>query len=200
MKKLEIKAKILSEQVLYLEFEKSLFKVEQRFELKDIEKFKHYPLLEKIFGIEIIEEVVLRKNELILKKNNSTPWKDIAPRIGEIIREVDSYGEILLPEKLDNKNVIKEDNIQLPPELNGINDVLAQNILPALAQHGGSVKVLAFKSGILEVIFSGGCQGCSQSTVTVKQGIEKLLKQRYPQIIEVKDVTQHNEGKNPYYT
>lgn len=200
MKKLEIKAKILSEQVLFMEFEKDIFKGEQRFELKDIEKFEVYPLLQKIFSLEIIEEIVLRKNELRLKKNNSIPWKEIAPRIGEIIREVDSHGEILLPEKLDLKNVVKEESTQLPAELNGINEVLAQNILPALAQHGGSVKVLAFKSGILDVVFSGGCQGCSQSTVTVKQGIEKLLKQRYPQIKEVRDVTQHNEGSNPYYT
>lgn len=200
MKKLEIKAKILSEQVLFMEIEKDLFKVEQRFELKDIENFKNFPLLQKIFGLEIIDEVVLRKNELRLKKNNSTPWKEIAPRIGEIIREVDFFGEILLPVKLDLKAVSEEESIQLPDELNGINDVLAQNILPALAQHGGSVKVLAFKSGILDVVFSGGCQGCSQSTVTVKQGIEKLLKQRYPQIIEVRDVTQHSEGTNPYFT
>ena len=200
MKKLEIKAKVLSEQVLFMEVEKSIFKVEQRFEVKNIENFKTYPFLQIIFSLEGIEEIVLRKNEIRLKKNNPVPWKEIAPRIGEIIREAESLGEVLLPECSEIKNNLKTESIQLPDELNGISNVLAQNILPALAQHGGSVEVVGFKSGTLDVVFSGGCQGCSQSAVTVKQGIEKLLKQRYPQITEVRDVTLHNEGNTPYYT
>jgi Fe/S biogenesis protein NfuA len=200
MKRLEIKAKILSEQVLLMEIEKNLFKEEQRFELKDINTFENYPLLQKLFRLECLEEIVLRKNELRLKKNNTIPWKEIAPRIGEIVREVDAMGEIHLPETFILKSAAKEESAELPAELDGINEVLAKNILPALAQHGGSVKVTGFRNGILEVVFSGGCQGCSQSTVTVKQGIEKLLKQRYPQINEVRDVTQHNEGTNPYFT
>ncbi len=200
MKRLDIKAKILSEQVLFMEIEKNIFKSEQRFELKDINTFNNYPLLKRLFALNFIEEIVVRSNELRLKKNNTVPWKELAPRIGEIIREMDSLGEILLPEKMDTKSASKEESTQLPDELNGINEVLAQNILPALAQHGGSVKVVGFKTGILDVVFSGGCQGCSQSTVTVKQGIENLLKQRYPQINEVRDVTQHNEGTNPYFT
>lgn len=201
MNKLEIKAKILSEQVILLEVEKNLFKDEQHFEFKNGNHFTGFPLLDKIFSLNMIEEVVVRKNELRIKKNSHISWKDIAPKIGEIIREVDALGEVRLPENSALKvNSEEEVSIELPEELSGIKEVLAQNILPALAQHGGSVKVVGFKNGILDVVFSGGCQGCSQSTVTVKQGIEKLLKQRYPQITEVRDVTLHNEGANPYYS
>jgi Fe-S cluster biogenesis protein NfuA len=200
MTKLEIKAMILSEQVLLMEMKKDLFKSEQRFDRKENSEFDKYPLLKSLFELEFIEEIVVRNNEMRLKKNTTFPWKEIAPRIAEVIRKIDSLGEIRLPKKQEPKAIVKEDNHELPKELDGINEVLAQNILPALAQHGGSVKVAGFKNGVLEVVFSGGCQGCSQSTVTVKQGIEKLLKQRYPQINEVRDITQHTEGTNPYYT
>jgi Fe-S cluster biogenesis protein NfuA len=71
-------------------------------------------------------------------------------------------------------------------------------IRPALAQHGGNVEIVDVDNDILYVRFFGGCQGCSSSKATLKGGIEQLIKQNYPDIKEVVDVTDHETGTNPY--
>lgn len=73
-----------------------------------------------------------------------------------------------------------------------------QQIRPALAQHGGNVEIVDVDNDILYVKFFGGCQGCSSSKATLKGGIEQLIKQNYPDIKEVVDVTDHTTGTNPY--
>ena len=71
-------------------------------------------------------------------------------------------------------------------------------IRPALAQHGGNVEVIDVDNNKLFVKFFGGCQGCSSSKATLKGGIEQLIKQNFPDIDEVVDVTDHEQGTNPY--
>jgi Fe-S cluster biogenesis protein NfuA len=73
-----------------------------------------------------------------------------------------------------------------------------QQIRPALAQHGGNVEIVDVDNDILYVRFFGGCQGCSSSKATLKGGIEQLIKQNYPDIKEVVDLTDHATGTNPY--
>jgi Fe/S biogenesis protein NfuA len=78
--------------------------------------------------------------------------------------------------------------------------ILESEINPGLASHGGMVKVEQITDEndvILE--FGGGCQGCSQSNVTLKDGIEKTLKEYFPEINNVIDATDHATGENPYY-
>jgi Fe/S biogenesis protein NfuA len=73
-----------------------------------------------------------------------------------------------------------------------------QQIRPALAQHGGNVEIVDVDNDKLFVKFYGGCQGCSSSKATLKGGIEQLIKQHFPDITEVVDVTDHQSGTNPY--
>jgi Fe/S biogenesis protein NfuA len=79
-----------------------------------------------------------------------------------------------------------------------IEKLFDQQIRPALAQHGGNVEVVDIDNNILFVKFFGGCQGCSSSKATLKGGIEQLIKQHFPEITEVVDVTDHQSGTNPY--
>lgn len=82
--------------------------------------------------------------------------------------------------------------------LNKIEKLFDQQIRPALAQHGGNVEVVDVDNDILYVKFFGGCQGCSSSKATLKGGIEQLVKQNFPDIKDVVDVTDHQSGSNPY--
>lgn len=78
--------------------------------------------------------------------------------------------------------------------------LLQTEINPALASHGGRValiEVTEAKEVILQ--FGGGCQGCGMADVTMKQGIEQTLKRNIPEVTAVKDVTDHDAGRNPYY-
>jgi Fe/S biogenesis protein NfuA len=73
-----------------------------------------------------------------------------------------------------------------------------EQIRPALASHGGNVEVVDIDNNRLFVRLVGGCQGCSSSKATLKDGIQTLVKKNFPDIIEVVDLTDHASGENPY--
>jgi Fe/S biogenesis protein NfuA len=78
--------------------------------------------------------------------------------------------------------------------------VLEAEINPKLASHGGRVTLLEIGSdGAVLLQFGGGCHGCGMVDVTLKQGVEKTLRERVPEITAVKDATDHAGGERPYY-
>ena len=82
-----------------------------------------------------------------------------------------------------------------------INYVLYSEINPSLRSHGGQVSLVEIVDGNTAVLqFGGGCQGCGQVDVTLKQGVEKTLVDQVPELIAVRDVTDHSQRENAYYT
>ena len=80
-----------------------------------------------------------------------------------------------------------------------IEKVLDEQIRPALGSHGGDIEIIDFDNKKLFVKLTGGCQGCSSSSATLKDGIEKLLTGQFPEYIEeLVDMTDHAMGDNPY--
>lgn len=80
-----------------------------------------------------------------------------------------------------------------------IRKLIDEMINPAVASHGGQVHLVDLVNDVVYVRLSGGCQGCSSSTATLKSGISRLIMEEYPQIHQVVDVTEHELGENPYY-
>lgn len=74
-----------------------------------------------------------------------------------------------------------------------------EQIRPALAAHGGNVEIVDVDNDILYLRLQGGCQGCASSQATLKDGIARLVKQHYPDITQIVDVTDHASGENPYF-
>ncbi len=85
------------------------------------------------------------------------------------------------------------------PVAEKLKKLLDEQINPALAMHGGSVQLIDVKENAAFIELGGGCRGCGMVDVTLKQGIEKLIKQNVPEISEVYDTTDHASGTNPYY-
>tara|TARA_B100000029_G_scaffold435926_1_gene450248 strand:- start:154 stop:408 length:255 start_codon:yes stop_codon:yes gene_type:complete len=79
-----------------------------------------------------------------------------------------------------------------------IDNLLEEQVRPSLAAHGGNVEVVDVDNNQVYLRLSGGCQGCSSSNATLKQGIEKIIKQHFPEIENVIDLTDHKSGENPY--
>ena len=73
-----------------------------------------------------------------------------------------------------------------------------KEVRPSLAGHGGDVEIVDLDNDILYIRFHGGCQGCSSSKVTLSEGIQKLIKNTFPNIKDVVDITEHQHGENPY--
>ena len=81
-----------------------------------------------------------------------------------------------------------------------INYYLQTEINPGLASHGGQVTLIdVVDEGVAVLQFGGGCQGCGQADVTLKEGIEKTLLERIPELKGVRDVTDHTNRDNAYY-
>jgi Fe/S biogenesis protein NfuA len=80
-----------------------------------------------------------------------------------------------------------------------IQQLLTEQINPAIASHGGMANLIAVEGSIAQLELGGGCQGCGLAAVTLRQGIEKAILDAIPEILEVVDVTDHALGANPFY-
>ena len=81
-----------------------------------------------------------------------------------------------------------------------VQELIDNSINPAVAGHGGFVQLLDVKENKVYIQMGGGCQGCGAADVTLKSGIERLIKEELPEVTEVLDTTDHASGANPYYT
>jgi len=95
---------------------------------------------------------------------------------------------------VDNPN-----SIWTEPKAKAIQEVIDTQINPGVASHGGFVTLLDVKEDTAYIALGGGCQGCGMANVTLKQGIEVLIKQAVPEITQVVDTTDHAGGTNPFY-
>jgi Fe/S biogenesis protein NfuA len=91
-----------------------------------------------------------------------------------------------------------------PADLSGdvaerVAQVLARQVNPAIAAHGGRAELVAIEQETASLRLSGGCQGCAVASVTLRQGIEKAIVRAVPEITRVVDVTDHQSGTNPYF-
>jgi Fe/S biogenesis protein NfuA len=98
---------------------------------------------------------------------------------------------------------------EIPEELRGtlsgdtaqkVVEVLERHVNPSIAMHGGHAELAGLKEGVAYLRLSGGCQGCSMAAVTLRQGIERSLKDLVPEVVGVADVTDHTSGSNPYFS
>lgn len=96
--------------------------------------------------------------------------------------------------KIENANSIWSD-----PKAAAVQRVIETQINPGVAAHGGHVTLLDLKDDIAYIALGGGCQGCGMADVTLKQGIEVMIKKAVPDIRQIIDTTDHAGGTNPYY-
>ncbi|MDH3694258.1 MAG: NifU family protein [Gammaproteobacteria bacterium] len=73
-------------------------------------------------------------------------------------------------------------------------------INPSLSDHGGVIHLDNISNGVIHVRFDGRCQGCAMAEVTLRQGVETLIRERFPEITTVVDDTDHEAGTNPYFS
>lgn len=85
------------------------------------------------------------------------------------------------------------------PMAEKVQKILEERVNPAVAMHGGHVALVDVKDDVAYLRFGGGCQGCGMVDVTLKQGVEVMIKEAIPEIKQVMDITDHASGKNPYY-
>ncbi|WP_299944920.1 Fe-S biogenesis protein NfuA [uncultured Microbulbifer sp.] len=110
------------------------------------------------------------------------------------------------PDKMGGQLTIRAPNSRMPkitddsPIEDRINYVLYNEINPGLAAHGGQVSLEEVTEDMFAVLrFGGGCQGCGMVDMTLKEGVEKTLKEKIPELAGVKDITDHSDKSQAYY-
>ena len=141
----------------------------QRGNSKDL-KNKFVKELLEFKGVEL---VLLSKNFLSVKKSDNVTWNELKPMvISHLNHYFEKNDEPILKEKIKSNNS-KEENDETVKK---IIDVLDTKIRPAVARDGGDIKFKSFENGIVKVELQGSCSGCPSSLMTLKQGVQNLLK------------------------
>ncbi len=151
------------------------------------------PLLEALFAIDGISEIMVSGNTLTIAKSIPDSWQELGKKIGPVIREKITSGEKLIADDVDKKTP-SEEKIRKT-----IETLFANEINPAISSHGGWVELVNVEGSKVYVRLGGGCQGCASANATLKQGIERAIRNVLPEVTEVLDATDHAAGENPYY-
>jgi Fe/S biogenesis protein NfuA len=107
-------------------------------------------------------------------------------------------------DKFGGQLTIRAPNSRMPnvnddsPIEDKINYVLYNDVNPGLAAHGGMISLEGVENGIAILRFGGGCQGCGQADVTLKEGVEKTMLEKIPELKGIRDVTDHSDRSQAY--
>jgi Fe/S biogenesis protein NfuA len=111
-------------------------------------------------------------------------------------------GAVFRVEDPNSRPAPRRESSELPlsgPLADRVQMVIDEVINPGIAAHGGFVELVDVSEDTLYLRMGGGCQGCAASAATLRQGIERMVRQEVPQIENIIDVTDHTAGVNPYY-
>jgi Fe-S cluster biogenesis protein NfuA len=147
-------------------------------------------LAEKLFTVPGITRVELTDNLVTLTKDSPDPWNIVGKRIGGTIRTFLQPPPDIPADQLLPQDILKQ----------RVQRLLNDQINPGVASHGGFVELIDVENNNVYLRLGGGCQGCGAADVTLKMGIERLIREEVPQVYQVLDVTDHASGQNPYYT
>ena len=130
-------------------------------------------LIRNLLSINGVEGVFLTKDFISINKSNETPWDDIKHIAISLINEhYISGNEVVIDKSLNDVSI--DEN--LPEIEKQIIDLLNTKVKPAVEKDGGDIKFREFKNGIVKVELKGSCSGCPSSLMTLKQGVQNLLK------------------------
>lgn len=144
----------------------------EEFQKNDISKATN-PFIKELLNFKGVELVLFSKNFLSVKKTKEIEWNELKPMvISHLNHYFENNKEPILKTKLQEKNIKKESN----ETVKKIIEVLDSKIRPAVARDGGDIKFKSFEKGVVIVELQGSCSGCPSSLMTLKQGVENLLK------------------------
>lgn len=141
------------------------------------------PLALDLFRFNFVKRVFITANFITITKTDGIDWYEVIPMLKALIKGyLEEKKPLFKEEIIIEPTVINEDD----PEIVGkIKVLLDEYVRPAVEQDGGAINFKSYEDGIVKVTLQGSCSGCPSSTVTLKSGIENLLKKMIPEIKEV---------------
>jgi Fe-S cluster biogenesis protein NfuA len=156
-------------------------------EYTSMEEAKGSPLAMKLFGFPFVTGVFIQSNFITVMKSDMVGWEDVVMELREFIRDYLNTGAVVVSDFNDSSVLSEEQVATTTVHVKPISDleeqiiaILDAEIAPAVAQDGGNITFQSYEKGVVNVVLRGACSGCPSSTVTLKNGIEKLLITRLP--------------------
>ena len=159
--------------------------VESDFEFKSAENTKDSPLATELFNFPFVKEVFISENYVSVTKSDTIEWGEITVEIRSFIREYIVADKTIVSansQPKENTQTAIETDTNLDDVSKKVIDLLDQYVKPAVAADGGNIAFQSYDATTqtVNVILQGACSGCPSSTVTLKNGIENMLKQLIP--------------------
>ena len=141
--------------------------------------------IKKLLEFKGVELILLSKNFLSVKKTKDVTWKELKPMV---ISHLNDYFEKNNEPILKDKQKTASNRDNNDETVNKIIEVLDTKIRPAVARDGGDIKVKSFEDGVVKVELQGSCSGCPSSLMTLKQGVQNLLKHYVKEVNSVEAI------------
>ena len=152
----------------------------QKENLKDLK----IPFVKELLNFKGVELILLSKNFLSVKKTEEVSWDELKPMvISHLNHYFENNNEPILKEKKVSPSEVEDDET-----IKKIIDVLDTKIRPAVARDGGDIKFRSFENGTVKVELQGSCSGCPSSLMTLKQGVQNLLKHYVKEVNSVEAI------------
>jgi NFU1 iron-sulfur cluster scaffold homolog, mitochondrial len=144
------------------------------------------PLAKELFAFPFIKSVFIASNFVTLTKVADTQWDEVIPTIREFLKQYLEEGKV----------VINEDQVVVKKETNTVNaddsdvvkrikELLENYVKPAVEMDGGAISFKGYDDGVVKLMMQGSCSGCPSSMITLKAGIEGMMKRMIPEVKEV---------------
>lgn len=153
------------------------------------------PIARKLFEFPFVKRVFIASNFITITKSDSVEWEEIGSELRVFLTDYLNKGNMVIA-RLPQQNVAKDSSFKETVAINTqhvapandvenkIIEVLEQYIRPAVEQDGGLITFKELRDGVVTVQMRGSCSGCPSSTMTLKAGIEALLKRLLPDVVK----------------
>lgn len=145
------------------------------------------PLAQELFGFPFVRGVFIASNFVTLTKMPDTLWEEVIPTIRQFLKTYLEEGKVVIYEdqvvvKHEESNMISDSDTDV---VKRIKEMLENYVKPAVEMDGGAISFRGYDDGIVKLMLQGSCSGCPSSMITLKAGIEGMMKRMIPEVKEV---------------
>lgn len=159
---------------------------DETIELKTISEAQRFsPLATEIMKFPFVDSVFIAPFFITVLKHDYANWENVVNGLREMIRDLIIIGIPAIITPADGESIQSEKKESIKPVTTDetsqkIMEILDEYVKPAVERDGGTIQFRSFKSGVVKVAMGGACSGCPSTTITLKNGVEHLLKQMLP--------------------
>ena len=151
------------------------------------------PIAEELFEMPFVSGVYVCNNFVTISKEMNYAWEDIMLKLKEFIKSYVAEGKVIVKEGFAEEMAKIEKDRGVEYQYDGeeaeivkkIKDLIDKYVKPAVEMDGGNIEFKSYDKGKVSVVLQGSCSGCPSSTVTLKSGIEGMLRRMVPEVTEV---------------